>query len=139
MTTVPSVTFKTRVRNDAIEGDNPFEWKDLTTDDLKASGSLFSLCRVPSRPHAQPATCRVTKNFLKSLRSKVSIRLFACRSTTPSSCTNGENLRVQIMCSYCLTGPVNSPKRWECWSTSRTLVLDFAVGDIPCWLRTVRL
>ena len=34
MTTVPSVTFKTRVRNDAIEGDNPFEWKDLTSDEI---------------------------------------------------------------------------------------------------------
>lgn len=33
-THVPNVTFKTRVRNDAIEGDNPFEWKDLTTDEL---------------------------------------------------------------------------------------------------------
>ncbi len=34
MTTVPNVTFKTRVRNDAIEGDNPFEWKDLTSDEI---------------------------------------------------------------------------------------------------------
>ncbi len=32
--TVPNVTFKTRVRNDALEGPNPFEWKELTTDDL---------------------------------------------------------------------------------------------------------
>lgn len=31
---VPSVTFKTRVRNDAIEGPNPFEWKDLTTAEI---------------------------------------------------------------------------------------------------------
>ena len=30
----PHVTFKTRVRNDAIEGDNPFEWKDLTTEEI---------------------------------------------------------------------------------------------------------
>ena len=33
MPTVPDVTFKTRVRNDAIEGPNPFEWKDLTSDE----------------------------------------------------------------------------------------------------------
>ncbi|WNK00546.1 peroxiredoxin [Thalassospiraceae bacterium LMO-JJ14] len=31
---VPSVVFKTRVRNDAIEGDNPFEWKDLSTEEI---------------------------------------------------------------------------------------------------------
>ena len=38
MTRVPSATFKTRVRNDAPKdvprGDNPFEWKDLTSDDV---------------------------------------------------------------------------------------------------------
>jgi len=33
-TTVPAVTFKTRVRNEAIEGDNPFEWKDLASDEI---------------------------------------------------------------------------------------------------------
>ncbi len=31
---VPNVTFKTRVRNDALEGPNPFEWKDLTTSEI---------------------------------------------------------------------------------------------------------
>ena len=34
MTAVPQATFNTRVRNDAIEGDNPFEWKTLTSDDI---------------------------------------------------------------------------------------------------------
>ena len=34
MPTVPNVTFKTRVRNNAIEGPNPFEWKDLTSDEV---------------------------------------------------------------------------------------------------------
>ncbi|MGJ3260162.1 MAG: peroxiredoxin [Rhodospirillales bacterium] len=31
---VPHVIFKTRVRNDTIEGPNPFEWKDLSTDEI---------------------------------------------------------------------------------------------------------
>jgi peroxiredoxin len=31
---VPSVTFKTRVRNDALEGPNPFEWRDRTSDEI---------------------------------------------------------------------------------------------------------
>jgi peroxiredoxin len=34
MNTVPSVTFKTRVRDDAMSGDNPFEWKDLCSDEI---------------------------------------------------------------------------------------------------------
>jgi peroxiredoxin len=32
--TVPSVTFKTRVRDDNLEGPNPFTWKDLTSDEI---------------------------------------------------------------------------------------------------------
>src|SRR5579871_6490835 len=32
--TVPDVTFHTRVRNEAIGGPNPFEWKDVTTADI---------------------------------------------------------------------------------------------------------
>lgn len=31
---VPSVTFKCRVRDEKIGGDNPFDWKDVTTEDL---------------------------------------------------------------------------------------------------------
>ena len=34
MTHVPHATFKTRVRNDAIGGPNPFEWRDLTSDEI---------------------------------------------------------------------------------------------------------
>ena len=30
---VPSVTFKTRVRDESIEGPNPFRWQDKTSDD----------------------------------------------------------------------------------------------------------
>ena len=33
---VPQVVFKTRVRNDELEGDNPFEWKDVSTNDIFA-------------------------------------------------------------------------------------------------------
>ncbi|GEO81887.1 peroxiredoxin [Pararhodospirillum oryzae] len=31
---VPSTTFKTRVRNEALGGPNPFEWKDVTTEEI---------------------------------------------------------------------------------------------------------
>ena len=33
-TTVPGVVFKTRVRDESVEGPNPFRWQDVSTDDI---------------------------------------------------------------------------------------------------------
>jgi len=51
--TVPNVTFKTRVRNEALGGPNPFEWKDLNSDEIFKNKNvvLFSL------PGAFTPTC----------------------------------------------------------------------------------
>ena len=50
---VPAVLFKTRVRDDSIEGPNPYRWEDVTTFELFASKRvvLFSL------PGAFTPTC----------------------------------------------------------------------------------
>lgn len=50
---VPHVTFKTRVRDESIEGPNPYRWEDKTTDDYFAGKRvvLFSL------PGAFTPTC----------------------------------------------------------------------------------
>jgi len=32
--TIPTVVFKTRVRDESIGGDNPFRWQDVSTDDI---------------------------------------------------------------------------------------------------------
>ncbi len=53
ITKTPKVTFKTRVRNDAIEGDNPFEWKELTSAEVFSNKKVV----VFSLPGAFTPTC----------------------------------------------------------------------------------
>jgi len=50
---VPSVTFRTRVRDESVGGDNPYRWQDVTTKDI------FSGKRVVifSLPGAFTPTC----------------------------------------------------------------------------------
>ena len=53
MTHVPKVIFKTRVRNDALGGLNPFEWKDLSSDEIFKGKKVL----VFSLPGAFTPTC----------------------------------------------------------------------------------
>ncbi|MBE2258890.1 MAG: peroxiredoxin [Candidatus Accumulibacter sp.] len=50
---VPNVVFKTRVRNEALGGPNPFEWKDLSSDEIFKGKNVV----VFSLPGAFTPTC----------------------------------------------------------------------------------
>jgi peroxiredoxin len=50
---VPDIVFKTRVRDETVEGPNPFRWQDVTTGDIFAGKRIV----VFSLPGAFTPTC----------------------------------------------------------------------------------
>lgn len=53
---VPDVTFKTRVRDESVEGENPFAWKDVSSDDIFKGRRVI----VVALPGAFTPTCSST-------------------------------------------------------------------------------
>jgi peroxiredoxin len=53
---VPNVTFKTRVRDESIDHENPFRWEDKTTADIFAGKSVI----IVALPGAFTPTCSST-------------------------------------------------------------------------------
>ena len=56
MNEVPNVIFKTRFRNNTLKGDNPFEWKDLSSNEIFTDKRVV----VFSLPGAFTPTCSMS-------------------------------------------------------------------------------
>ena len=56
ITRVPNVTFKTRIRDESVEGPNPFRWQDMTTQEIFGGKRVV----VFSLPGAFTPTCSST-------------------------------------------------------------------------------
>jgi peroxiredoxin len=53
---VPEITFKTRVRDESIGGDNPFRWQDVTSSEIFKGKSVI----IVALPGAFTPTCSST-------------------------------------------------------------------------------
>ena len=56
VTHIPEVTFKTRVRDESVEGENPFAWKDITSSEIFKGKRVI----VVALPGAFTPTCSGT-------------------------------------------------------------------------------
>ena len=56
VTHTPEVTFKTRVRDESVEGENPFAWKDITSSEIFKGKRVI----VVALPGAFTPTCSGT-------------------------------------------------------------------------------
>lgn len=53
---IPQVTFKTRVRDESVTGENPFRWQDVSSNDIFAGKSIV----IVALPGAFTPTCSST-------------------------------------------------------------------------------
>ena len=69
-THVPEITFKTRIRDESVGGENPFVWKDVTSAEIfdgkriiivALPGAFTPTCSSTHLPGYEKALCRAER------------------------------------------------------------------------------
>lgn len=70
--TIPSVTFKTRVRDASIGGDNPFRWQDVTSEEIFAPGKRIVVFSLPGAftPTCSNEQCPAFERLYDEIKGK---------------------------------------------------------------------
>ena len=131
---IPDVTFKTRVRDESVEGPNPFRWQDMTSADIFAGKKvvLFSL------PGAFTPTC--SSNHLPRYQELYDD--FKAQGVDEIICLSVNDAFVMFQWGkqignekifYYRMVMANLLAKWACWWINPIWVLVCVAGAIPCW------
>jgi hypothetical protein len=78
---VPNVVFKTRVRDESVEGANPYRWQDTTSEDIFKGKKVV----VFSLPGAFTPTCS-SNHLPRYARGIAGVTMPQTRPSAPSAC-----------------------------------------------------
>ena len=79
---IPTVTFKTRVRDATVGGDNPFRWQDVTTDDVFSKNKRIVVFSLPGAftPTCSNEQCPGFERMYDDIRGQGGVDEVCCLS-----------------------------------------------------------
>jgi peroxiredoxin len=79
---IPSVTFKTRVRDESLGGDNPFRWQDVTSQEIFAPGKRIVAFSLPGAftPTCSNEQCPAFERLYDQIKGKGGVDEVYCIS-----------------------------------------------------------
>mmetsp|Transcript_23915 Transcript_23915/g.32754 ORF Transcript_23915/g.32754 Transcript_23915/m.32754 type:complete len:234 (-) Transcript_23915:75-776(-) len=123
---VPTITFKARVRDEAIGGPNPFTWKDVTTLDL-FKGKRVVLFALPG---GKRLTINTLLPYSHEFNANLAFTPTCSSSHVPGYEKNYEKLKsLGIDEVYCLS--VNDAFVMRQWGISLKLEKEDSIADNP--------
>ncbi len=139
VTHTPEVTFKTRVRDESVEGENPFAWKDITSSEIFKGKRVI----VVALPGAFTPTCSGThlpgyeKNYAQL--KELGVDEVYCVSVNDAFSMFQWEKQLNVKNVKMLPdGNADFTREMGMLVKKETLALVLALGAIQCWSRMVR-